>query len=72
MDYTIIIEKDKKTGFYSGQCQQLPEAISQGSTIDELLKNMKEAISLVVDYHKQTLNTTYEGRKVFRRKVAVV
>ena len=26
-EYTIIIEHDPVTGLYSGQCQQLPEAI---------------------------------------------
>ena len=49
MEYTIIIEKDPESGWYVGQCSQLPEAISQGKTLDDLMKNMKEAIELVVE-----------------------
>ena len=48
-EYTVIIEKDPETGLYCGQCQQLPEAISQGSTEDELMANIREAIELVLE-----------------------
>lgn len=72
MEYTVIVEKDEKTGFYTGQCQQLPEAISQGTTLDELLKNMKEAIELVLEEQKQSIVLRYKGRKIFRRKIAIL
>jgi len=29
MDYTIRIKKDNKSGWLTGQCEQLPEAITQ-------------------------------------------
>ena len=48
-EYTIIIEHDPATGLYCGQCQQLPEAISQGSTEEELMNNIREAIELVLE-----------------------
>ena len=35
MEYTIIIQKNAN-GWYTGQCEQLPEAISQGETLEEL------------------------------------
>ena len=47
MEYTVIIEKDPKTNTYTGQCVQLPAAISQGDTYEELMENMKDAINLV-------------------------
>ena len=47
--YTVIIERDPATGLYCGQCQQLPEAISQGATEDELMTNIREAIELVLE-----------------------
>ena len=47
MEYTILIHKDEKSGWYCGQCEQLPGAISQGATYEELMENMKEAISLI-------------------------
>lgn len=36
-------------GGYSGQCVELPGAISQGETLEELKSNMKEAIELVLE-----------------------
>ena len=58
MDYTIRITKDYKTGWFTGQCEQLPEAISQGKDLDELMFMMKDAIELVLEckrdeYRKQ-------------------
>ena len=47
--FTIIVEKEDD-GWYSGQCLEIPEAISQGSSLDELKKNMKEAIQLSLEY----------------------
>ena len=47
MDYTILIHKDEKSGWYIGKCIQVPGAMSQGETLDELMENMKDAISLV-------------------------
>ena len=40
MEYSIIIEKNPETGWYCGQCKQLPEALSQGQTLDELMTNI--------------------------------
>ena len=51
MEYTVIIEKNPETGIYVGQCKQIPEAISQGHTLEELLDNMKEAIELAIECH---------------------
>ena len=49
MEYTILIHKDEKSGWYCGQCEQLPGAISQGATFEELMENMKEAIELAIE-----------------------
>ena len=61
--FTILYEPQDEDGF-TGQCLELPAAISQGETIEELKFNMKEAIDLVLQYnleratHKQTLQTS--------------
>ena len=48
--FTILIQKAPiEGGGYSGQCLELPAAISQGETIDELKENMKEAIELALE-----------------------
>ena len=48
MRFTINIEEDKETGWYVGQCIEIPSAMSQGKNIEELKRNMKEAIELAV------------------------
>lgn len=70
-EYTIIIEYDPATGLYCGQCQQLPEAISQGSTEDELMDNIREAIELVLEDRAENIKHLYEGRPVTSRRIAV-
>lgn len=71
MEYTVIIEKNPETGMYIGQCKQLPEAMSQGKSLDELLANIKEAIELAIECRDEELRETYLNRKVFHRKVRV-
>ena len=46
-DFTILVEKEDEGG-YSGQCLEMPSAISQGETMDELKQNIREAIELVL------------------------
>jgi len=70
-EYTIIIEHDPATGLYCGQCQQLPEAISQGSTEEELMDNIREAIELVLEDREENIKLLYSGRQYTRRRIAV-
>ena len=49
MEYTIRIQKDSKSGWFTGQCEQLPEAISQGKDMAELMLMMEDAINLVLE-----------------------
>lgn len=46
--FTIRVQKASEGG-YSGQCVELPGAISEGETLEELKRNMTEAIQLVLD-----------------------
>lgn len=71
MEYTVIIEKNPETGMYVGQCKQIPEAISQGHSLDDLLENMKEAIELAIECRNDDMREAYAGRRVFSRKVRV-
>lgn len=48
MNYTVIIEKDED-GIYVGSVPALKGCHSQGKTLDELLKNIKEAIELCIE-----------------------
>ncbi len=46
--FTIVIQEDLEGG-YTGRCLELRGAISEGKTIEELKKNMTEAIELVLE-----------------------
>jgi predicted RNase H-like HicB family nuclease len=45
MNYSMIVVKEENG--YSARCIEYPGAITQGDTLDELAKNMEEAISVV-------------------------
>jgi predicted RNase H-like HicB family nuclease len=47
--YTAIIEQDTATGFYVAYVPDLPGAHTQAETLEELQKNLKEVISLVLE-----------------------
>jgi predicted RNase H-like HicB family nuclease len=48
-EFTIIVEEEPESRGFSGQCKELPTAISQGKTLEELEENIKDAIQLVLD-----------------------
>ena len=68
LNYTAIIEKSED-GYYVGQVQEIPEAIAQGKTIDELNQNLIDALQLVIDYHREQTLSQYKGRKIIQRKL---
>lgn len=47
-EYRVLVDKEVE-GCYSAQCVELPAAISQGDNLDELAKNMVDAVKLVLD-----------------------
>jgi predicted RNase H-like HicB family nuclease len=68
INYTAIIEKSKD-GWYVGQVQEIPEAIAQGKTINELKENLLNALELVMDFHREQTINLYQGRKIIKRKL---
>jgi len=71
MEYTMRIE-EVENGWYMGQCEQVPGAITQGRTIDEVKENLQEAIALVLESQKAHRPKSYIGTKILRRKIAVL
>jgi len=49
--YTIIIEKAE--GNYSAYCPDLPGCIATGSTVDETIQRMKEAMEFHIEGVKE-------------------
>jgi len=52
MEYTAIFEK-MDNGWYFAQCEQMPNAITQGKTIEEAKKNLQEVIGMLLNIQKE-------------------
>ena len=48
MDFDVVLAKDPDGGYYA-YVPQLPGCHSQGETVEETLKNIKEAIELYLE-----------------------
>lgn len=59
MKYTVKLEPSDEGG-YTVQCIELPAAISEGETKEEALKNITEAIELVLEVTREQAATVGE------------
>jgi len=49
MEFTIRIKHNPESGWLIGQCEEMPEAITQGKDMDELMFMMEDAIELALE-----------------------
>ena len=63
MQFTVKLEESDEGG-YTVQCLELPAAISEGDTKEEALKNIKEAIQLVLEVMEEQARSYTEVFKV--------
>lgn len=47
-DFYVVIERDED-GYFVGEVPQLKGCYSQGETLDELMKNIREVIELCLE-----------------------
>tara|TARA_Y100000310_G_scaffold344266_1_gene456093 strand:- start:349 stop:570 length:222 start_codon:yes stop_codon:yes gene_type:complete len=59
-NFTVLIEKDED-GVFVGSVPALKGCHTQGKTIDELLKNIKEAIELCLEVQKDIPDEEFVG-----------
>lgn len=52
MKFTAIIEQGEN-GWLVGQVEEVPAAMSQGKTIDELKANLLDALKMILDTNKE-------------------
>ena len=71
MNLTAIIEKSED-GWYVGQIEEFPSAISQGKTIDELKANLIDAFKLLLKANKETTEKEYVDKNVIREELFFV
>jgi predicted RNase H-like HicB family nuclease len=59
--FTAVIEKCPDTGLYVGFVPGFPGAHSQGETLDELNKNLKEVIEMLLEEGEPKLEGEFVG-----------
>jgi predicted RNase H-like HicB family nuclease len=70
MDYTILIHQADEGGFWS-EVPALPRCYSQGETIDETLRNTKEAVEAYLLTQKEDLVAAPIEESLFIGRVQV-
>ena len=66
MVFTISIQKSKN-GWLAGQCEQLPEAISQGKDMDDLMKNIYSAIEEALEMRQEDFIASHKNDNCIRQ-----
>ncbi|KJR43461.1 Uncharacterized protein family UPF0150 domain protein [Candidatus Magnetoovum chiemensis] len=59
--YTAVIERCTETGLYVGYIPCFPGAHSQAETIDELSKNLKEVLEMLLEDGEPELESEFIG-----------
>lgn len=64
--FNIIVERDPKTGLYVGSVPGWPAAHSQGESLDELEKNLREVIEMLLEDGEPELESEFVGLQTIR------
>lgn len=59
--FTAVIEQDRDTNLYVGYVPGFPGAHSQGETLDELRKNLREVIEMLLEDQEILLEREFIG-----------
>jgi predicted RNase H-like HicB family nuclease len=59
--YTAVVEQCPDTGLYVGYVPGFPGAHSQGETLDELNKNLREVIEMLLEDGEPKLEAQFVG-----------
>lgn len=70
MKFTAIIEKGED-GWFVGQVEEVPAAMSQGQTIEELKENLLDALRMVLDVNKEITEREYSGRTIIKEELVL-
>lgn len=68
MKLTAIIEKSDD-GWFVGQIEEFPAAISQAKSIQELKDNLLDAVRLLLESNKESIEKEYAGKTVIREEI---
>jgi predicted RNase H-like HicB family nuclease len=59
--FTAVVERCPETGLYVGFVPGFPGAHSQGETLDELNRNLREVIELLLEEGEPTMEGEFVG-----------
>ena len=65
MEYTAIIKKQPDDSYFA-QCEQMPNAITQGDTIEEAIEFLKEAIQLLLECEQEDFRKENIGHECIK------
>jgi len=68
MKFTILIEKSTD-GWFVGQIEEVPSAISQGKTIEECIANVIDALYEIFAANRELIEIEYQGKSVIKESV---
>ncbi len=71
MNLTAIIEKSED-GWFVGQIEEFPAAISQGKTKEELKANLIDAFMLLLETNKEITRKEFVNKRVIREDLLFV
>ncbi|MDR3696410.1 type II toxin-antitoxin system HicB family antitoxin [Mucilaginibacter sp.] len=71
MKFTAIIEKGEN-GWLVGQVEEVPAAMSQGKTIDELKENLLDALRMILDTNKEITEKEYLGKTTIKEELELM
>ena len=69
MSFTAVFRKVSEG--YIGFVEELPGANSQGSTLEEVRENLKEAVQLVLEANRQLAEEDLAGQDVIREEFSL-
>jgi predicted RNase H-like HicB family nuclease len=59
--FSAVVEKCPKTGLYVGYVPGFPGAHTQAATLDELQRNLREVIEMLLEQGEPALETEFIG-----------
>jgi len=62
--YTAVIERDADTGLLVGYVPGMPGAHSQGTTLDELVANLREVIGMLMEDGNPVIESHFVGTQL--------
>ena len=69
-EFNVIIERDEE-GYYVASVPELQGCLSQGDTLDELMKNIREAIELCLEVESKERLFESESKFVGLQEIVV-